>query len=201
MRLLLTLIFGLALSGVLAGDAQPAVPGWIDQLLNDPTFRGVASVRVESTTYIGLWTENPQSQKLQIFEMDKYPAVKLVAEFKDPDVRWQSLTAIQDGAVAGFQVRRTTGEGWFGATTAYFYMDGRFRKVFESGNVAEFVDLDGDGYPEALEYKGEKSDPACRVKISAWRKGKYQFIGTVPVSQLFSFQTRKRTRVPDYKPN
>jgi hypothetical protein len=166
----------------------------VDQLLDTPRLRGVASVRVGSTTFIAVWTETPQDQTLEIYGMriSKYPAVQLIDEFKDHGFPWQSLTAIQDGAVAGFQVRRTTGESWFGATMVYFYVGGRFKKVFESGDEAELFDLTGDGYPEALEYQGDKADPASKVKISVWKNNRYQYLTTVPVTELYSSETRSK---------
>jgi hypothetical protein len=166
----------------------------VDQLLDRPDLRGVASVHIDSAKarFIAIWTENPQSQTLEIYEMSKYPTVRLVNQFEDRDVPFQSLTAIQDGAVAGFQVRRTTGEDWFGATLLYFYVAGKFMKVFETGDVAELLDVNGDGYPEVLEYQGDRSDPSCKVKISVWKDDKYQYLTTVPLSQLFLRRTRNR---------
>jgi hypothetical protein len=164
----------------------------VDQLLDRADLKGVASVRVDPATFIAIWTENPQSQTLEIYEMSKYPSVRLVNRFEDRDVPFQSLTAIQDGAVAGFQVRREVGEGWFGATLVYFYVAGKFRKVFETGDIAELLDVDGNGYPEALEYQGGKDDPACKVKISVWKDDKYQYLMTVPLSQLFLPDTRRK---------
>ena len=186
----------LAFASALAANAtqRTSNASRVDQLLDAPGLRGVASVRVGSTTFIAVWTETPQDQTLEIYGMriSKLPAAQLIDRFKDHGFPWQSLTAVQDGAVAGFQVRRTTGEGWFGATLVYFYVDGKFKKVFESGDVAELFDLNGDGYPEALEYRGDKSDPSCRVKISVWKNNRYQPLGTVPLSRLFSIQIRNR---------
>jgi hypothetical protein len=164
----------------------------VDQLLDRADLKGVASVHVDRATFIAIWTENPHSQTLEIYEVSKYPTVRLVNRFEDHDVPFQSLTAIQEGAVAGFQVRREVGEGWFGATLLYFYVGGKFGKVFETGDIAELLDVNGDGYPEVLEYHGGKDDPACKVTISVWRDHKYQYLMTVPLGQLFLRDTRKR---------
>src|SRR5450432_4167874 len=102
----------------------------VDQILGVPGLRGVASVRVGSTTFIAVWVETPQAQALEIYAMkpSKYPDVELVVELKDNGFPWQSITAVQDGAVAGFLVRRTAGEGWFGASALYLYVEGSFQE-------------------------------------------------------------------------
>lgn len=164
----------------------------LPQVLGNPNVREVASVRLGATMFIGTWSETPQDQVLRIYEMSEYPNVHLINEFEDHDVPWQSLTAIQDAAVIGFQVRRTTGEGWFGATLVYLYVQGEFKKVFESGALAEMFDLNGDGYPEALEYQDDKSNLKCRVKINVWKDDRYQYVMTVPLDRLVSSETRKR---------
>jgi hypothetical protein len=164
----------------------------VDQLLDRADFRGVASVHVESERFIAVWTGDAGHETLEIYAMKKYPNVRLVNQFEDRDIPFQSLTAIQDGAVAGFQIRRTAGEDWFGATLLYFYVAGKFKKVFETGDVAELLDVNGDGYPEVLEYQGDRSDPASKVKISVWKDDKYQYLATVPLSRLFLPSTRNR---------
>jgi hypothetical protein len=156
----------------------------VDQLLDRSDFRGVASVHVESERFIALWTGDAGDQTLEIYTMKKYPTVRLVNQFTNPEVPFQSLTAVQDGA-AGFLLRRTAPEGWFGGTIVYFYVRGTFRKVFEYEDEAELLDLTG-------EYQGGKDDPACKVKIIVWKDDKYQYLMTVPLSQLFSPATRKR---------
>jgi hypothetical protein len=122
----------------------------VDQLLDRSDFRGVASVLIGSERFIAVWTGDAGDQKLEIYGMKKYPTVRLVNQFTNPEVPFQSLTAVQDGAVAGFQLRRDAPEGWFGGTIVYFYVQGSFRKVFESEDEAELLDVNGDGYPEAL---------------------------------------------------
>jgi hypothetical protein len=184
------------ITALLAANAaqHSSTTNHVDRLLERPNLKGVASVHVESTTFIAVWTETPQDQTLEIYEMPKYPAVKLVSRFRDKDVPWQSLTGIQDGAVAGFQIRRTTGEGWFGSTLVYFYVNGKFEKVFESGSKAELLDLNGDGFPAALEYVGDKSDTSCKAKINIWKNERYNYFATVPLSQLFSPETKRRIK-------
>jgi|GEM_PF-2540898 len=166
----------------------------IDQILATPGLRGVASVRVGSTIFIAVWVDSTGAQALKIYGMkpNKYPDVDLVVELKDDGFPWQSITAVQDGAVAGFLVRRTAGEGWFGASVLYLYVEGRFKKVFESGSVAELFDLNGDGYPEVLEYQGDKADSGAKVKISVWKNDRYQYLATVPLTHLYSSETKNR---------
>jgi hypothetical protein len=166
----------------------------VDQILGSPGLRGVASVRVGSTIFIAVWVESPQAHALEIYGMkpSKYPDVQLVVELKDNGFPWQSITAVQDGAVAGFLVRRTAGEGWFGASVLYLYVEGRFKKVFESGSVADLLDLNGDGYPEVLEYQGDKADSGAKVKISVWKNDRYHYLATVPLTQLYSSKIKNR---------
>ncbi len=157
-RMKQTLAILLAFVGALVAHTtqSKSTAGRVDQLLDAPGLRGVASVRVESAIFFGVWTETPRDQALKIYGMKRNnPTVQLIDEFKDDGVPWQSVTAIQDSAIVGFQVRRATGEGWCGATLIYFYVGGHFRKVFESGDVAELFDLTGDGYPHMLEYRGD----------------------------------------------
>jgi hypothetical protein len=191
MRQMLIFILIIGSANAIAPVQRTTEASRVDQLLDTPSLKGVASVRIQPATFIAVWTKTPQDQTLEIYEMQKYPTVRLINKFKDRDVPWQSLTAIQDGAVAGFQIRRTTGEGWLGTTLIYLYVEGQFKKVFESGNEAELFDLTGDGYPEVIEYEGDKGSRRAQVRISAWKNNQYHYVMMVPIDKLSSTETRK----------
>jgi hypothetical protein len=131
-----------------------------------PDVKGIASFRTEGRIYVGVWRQSEQKNLLEIYSSQKLSAGERVASFEDDGVYWQSLSSISDGALVGFKIRTTVGEGWFGATKLYVYDGGEFRKVFDSGEVSEVLDLNGDGYPEVIEFLGSQSNPNDEVRIS-----------------------------------
>jgi hypothetical protein len=153
--------------------------------------RGVATIRGDGT-YLAVWrhTEQVASQPfmdiLDIYRGLQCTDASRVAHFEDKETSWQSLSAIEDFVVLGFRVRTTAGDNWFGATKLFMFDGKQFRKSFDSGETAEVVDLVGDGYPEVLEFLGDKGRPAGKVRVWVWRKGQFKLLTIVTASELYS---------------
>jgi hypothetical protein len=164
-----------------------------------PDIKGVASIRTEGHTYLAVWRKTPQKNGLDIYDSHQCTESSRVATFEDTGVWWQSLSAIGDGAVLGFKIRTTVGEGWYGATKLFMYDGKKFHKSFESGEISEVTDLDGDGFPEVLEFLGDKGNAAGRVRVYIWRESRFDMLTTVAASELYSSKLRARlkSRAPE----
>lgn len=151
-----------------------------------PDTKGVASIRANGHMYLAVWRHSPQKDSLEIYSSGQCTDANRVASFDDPGIWWQSLSAIEDGAVVGFQVRSTAGEGWYGATKLFMYDGKQFRKSYDSGEISEVTDLNGDGFPEVLEFLSDKGNPIGKVNIYIWRRDKFDMLTTVAAGELHS---------------
>lgn len=161
------------------------LPLWGQFRCDLPDVYGVATIRGDRT-YLAIWKHTDEKEILDIYAGLDCSDANRVAHFEDNGIHWQSLSAIEDYAVLGFQVRTTAGDDWFGATHLFMYDGKSFRKSFDSGETAEVVDLNGDGYPEVLEFVGGKGHPAGRVRVWIWRKGQFELLTTVSAAELYS---------------
>jgi hypothetical protein len=149
---------------------------------------GVATIRGDRI-YLAVWRHTDPVEQMNI--LDIYAGLQCtdasrVAHFEDRETPWQSLSAIEDFAVLGFRVRTTAGDNWFGSTKVFMYDGKQFRKSFDSGEIAEVIDLVGDGYPQILEFLGDTRRPAGKVRVWVWRKGQFKLLTTVTASELYS---------------
>lgn len=146
--------------------------------------KGLASIRSDGRTYVAVWNQTDRNNRLDIY--DSLGCTNRIAEFSDNGVWWQSISAIPDGALLGFQVRSTAGEGWFGSTKLFLYDGHTFVKAFDSGEEAELLDLNGDGYPEIVEFLDGRGTPSGRVRINAWGGKSFHPVATVKAVDMFS---------------
>jgi hypothetical protein len=171
--------------------------------------RGVASIRGDKT-YLAVWRHSDYQETLDIYAGLQCKDEERVAHFEDKGISWQSLSAIEDSAVLGFRVRSEVGEGWFGATKLFIYDGKMFIDAFESGEIAEVIDLDGDGYPEVVEFLGDKGRPSGKVRVWVWQTERFKLLTTVTASDLYSprllsmllkqSRARSRSGAPGPKP-
>lgn len=146
---------------------------------------GVASVRADKT-YLAVWQNTDLAETLSIYAGLQCAQSKRVGQFKNSGVSWQSLTAIEDFAIVGFRIRTTAPDSWYGATKIFMYDGNSFVNAFESENDSEVIDLDGDGYPEVVEFLHDSRTPNTRAQIWVWNEKKFVPITTVPTKELFS---------------
>jgi hypothetical protein len=144
--------------------------------------------------YLAVWRHSPRKDFLEIYYTGHCTDADRVASFDDPGIWWQSLSAIEDGAVVGFQVRATAGEGWYGATKLFMYDGKKFSKSYDSGEISEVTDLNGDGFPEVLEFLSEKGNPTGKVHIYVWRGNKFEMLTTVAADELYSAKVVARLK-------
>jgi len=150
-----------------------------------PNVAGVATIRADGT-FLAVWRHADYEETLDIYRGLQCSDANRVAHFADKETRWQSLVAIEDGIVLGFRVRANAGDNWFGATKLFMYDGHSFRKSFESGEISEVMDLDGDGYPEVVEFLKDKGRPLGKVRVWIWRKGQFKLLTTVTAAELYS---------------
>lgn len=146
--------------------------------------KGLASIRSDGRTYLAVWSQTDQENRLDIY--DSLACTNRISQFSDNGVWWQSMSAIPDGALLGFLIRSTAGEGWFGSTKLFLYDGHTFIKAFESGEEAELIDLNGDGYREVVEYLDGRGTPTGRVRINAWGPKGFRPVLTVKAADIFS---------------
>jgi hypothetical protein len=150
-----------------------------------PNIYGVASIRGDKT-YLAVWRHSDQEEDLDIYGgLQCFDAIR-VAHFEDKGIHWQSISAIEDSAVLGFRIRTEAGDDWFGATKLFMYDGKKFRKAFDSGEVTEVIDLDGDGFPEVLEFLANKGRPNGKVRVWIWRTNQFKVFTTVTTSEIYS---------------
>ncbi|MGB7624952.1 MAG: FG-GAP repeat protein [Terriglobia bacterium] len=151
-----------------------------------PNIKGVASIRTEGRMYLAIWRHTAEKDLLDIYDSHQCTESSRVASFEDTGIWWQSLSAIEDGAIVGFQVRTTVEEGWYGATKLFMYDGKKFNKSYASGEISEVTDLNGDGFPEVLEFLGNKGDPTGKVRVHVWRGSTFDMLTTVTANKLYS---------------
>ena len=147
--------------------------------------KGVASIR-GTKTYLAVWRQIRFVDSLDIYAGLQCTEQNRVAHFEDKGTSWQSLSAVEDSVVLGFRVRTEAGEGWFGSTRLFMFDGKQFGKAFESGEDAEVIDLDGDGYPEVVEFLSGQGRPNGKVRVWVWQKNRYKVLTTVTASELYS---------------
>jgi hypothetical protein len=152
-----------------------------------PDVKGVASIR-GAKTYLAVWKQTRPFpvDTLDIYEGLQCKAESRVAHFEDKETSWQSLSAVEDSVVLGFRVRTEAGDGWFGWTKLFMFDGKKFYKAFESGETAEVIDLNGDGYPEVVEFLSGEGPPDGKARVWVWQKDRFVVLTTVGVSELYS---------------
>jgi len=68
----------------------------------------------------------------------------------------------------------------------FMYDGNRFLKAFDTGEIAEVIDVDGDGYPEVVEFLGNRGSASGRARIWIWQRSQFKLLTTVPISELYS---------------
>ena len=144
--LILAAVTGMAIG---APSSQPPESGLsLPQALADRFVRGVASIRIQDKTFLGVWERpEPDRESFEVLEEREglyYSALRFANEGSD----WQSVSTLEDGRLPGFVLRSEGADYWYGQTTIVAFVKGRFEVVYRGLDTTEIVDLNNDGYPE-----------------------------------------------------
>lgn len=136
---------------------------------------------------------------LEIYKPEDDTRQSLVLQFslaKPSEVNeWEELTAFPSGYYFPGLIIYGSGETPREETTVVCYVRGKFQVVFRGG-VADFVDLDLDGYPEILEWDSASEAAAVPTKATvwAWNGEKYVVAVTVPGKEFCTKQVLEAVR-------
>src|SRR6266404_3909022 len=161
-------------------------------VIEAPLVRGIASVRIAGELFVAVWRVEPEA--LEIYRSTVLTKSNLVATFYNKGPDWQTLNAIDEGAVGGFQLRTIAEEGPYGGTTLFTYAKSNrtFRRSYSSENISDVVDMLEAGYPIVLEYLGGRAVATDKVRIHVWRNDSFVPFSTVRIGDLHSPSTIRR---------